>query len=382
MRLERHILQELVGNFLFSAVAIFFVAGLLTVIQVFFASDLPMVSAITTVPLLLLARSEILLPCAFLFGVVFTYGRYSAEFEYMATQACGVHPFRSLTPVLVLGLLLTAGQLALLSYAIPGILLRADRITEMLAAQVLENFEPSRTEFEAKRAGFYMSWARRNGLAFEDVVLDANPGGAEVNGAAPQGGGLHGRADRVEVVFEPGAMRLWVFGFQTSGKGVRAKLDRFSISIPREKLLGGDAVRARPDFLASDALLALSIRFRWQAMRLAGEAGELPALARERNEREGRRMGYAFHRRAAWAFAPLVLGLLGAPIAIWFRRGTRLGALLLAFGVFLLVYFPLGKIGGDGLSEVGAVPVWASAWLATGVCAAIIGAFLFRIARR
>ena len=380
MRLERHILVELFFNFAFASAAIYFVASIFIVIQVFFAGNLPMLSAATVAPLLLLTRSELLTPCAFLLGVVFTYGRFSAELEYMATQACGIHPFRMLAPVVFMGLALTFVQWGILSYVMPTILVRADTIVDELALRGFEQIEPGRTELDAK--GFYMSWARRSGMAFEDVVVDMK---ARVSG---DGGNeelaiVRGHAERVEVVLEPSVIRFWLYGLQTGDRGYAPRIKRVSVTIPKDKLRDSSTFRPKPEFFTSDVLLALGIRMGHVAEQLRGaEEGSVEARGAKRARDESRRDLYAFQRRAAWSFAPLLLGLLGAPIAIWIRRGTRLSALVLAFGVFLLVYFPLAKIGGDALVDVESIPIGVCAWLATGVSGVLVGILNFRLARR
>lgn len=381
VRLERHILQELVSNSLFAAAALYFIAGVILSIQVYFAKDLPMISAVTAAPILLYSRSELLTPCAFLTGVVFTYGRLGAELEYMATQACGVHPLRVVAPVALLGLTLTGIQWWSASYAIPDLLVRSDRLTQKLTKEVLTRFEPGRNEFEVPQAGFYMSWQKRKGLAFEDVVIDAR---GQVDGSttsAPEGT-VRGRAKRVEVSFEPQVLRLWIYGLQTPQRGSQLRVEKLSLALRLDKLGQSSTFVAKPEYFTSDALFTAALR--------RGTLGRIPtepedregSIARSKDRAQAHHFFYAFHRRAAWAFASLVLGLVGAPVALFFRRGTRLGGLVVAFGIFLLVYFPLARIGGEGLSAKESVPFWVSAWMATAVSSVVALVLLARLARR
>lgn len=381
MRLERHILKELFSNFLFAAAALYFVAGVLIAIQVFFVGDLPMSSAVTAAPILLLGRAELLTPCAFLTGVVFTYGRLSAELEYMATQACGVHPFRITAPILAAGLLLTSLQLWISNHVVPQMLLSADRVALKVTSDALLNLEPGRTEFEAKQAGFYMSWRNRNGSVFEDVVIDARA----KSDAAPSDGNatmIRGRAKQVKIEFEPQAIRFWIYGFQSAQKSFQFSAERFSIALPVSLLGTAASFHAKTDFLKTDVLISLALRHGEYAKWLRATGDPSDRAWGNRLRTDSHRYAFNAQRRAAWAFAPLLLGMLGAPIAIWFRRGTRLGGLVVAFGVFLLIYFPFARIGGDGLAEVVNVPTWISAWMATVVSLILACVFFFRLARR
>jgi hypothetical protein len=355
------------------------VAGVILAIQVFFVRDLPMISAVTAAPILLFARSELLTPCAFLTGVVFTYGRLGAELEYMATQACGIHPFRVLAPVAFVGLVLTGAQWWIASYGVPDLLVRSDRLTEALTKEALMKIEPTRNEFELREAGLYMSWGNRNGLALEDVVIDFK--GRPDTSSAPGGSGLRGWAKRVELVFEPQVLRIWIYGFRSAQRGGRGEFDKGSISFKLDKLRQTSAFHAKADLMPTDALLAAALRRRWLGMsRVDAESRDATAAARDRGQ--AHQYFYTLYRRAAWSFASLLLGLLGAPIALWFRKGTRLGGLVVAFAVFLLVYFPLARIAGDGLSTRESIPVWLSAWGASFVSIVLVCAFAFRLSRR
>jgi lipopolysaccharide export LptBFGC system permease protein LptF len=381
VRLERHILKELISNFLFAAAALYFVAGVILAVQVFFVRDLPMTAAVTAAPILLFARSELLTPCAFLTGVVFTYGRLGAELEYMATQACGIHPMRVLAPVAAVGLLLTAGQWWIASYGVPDLLVRSDRMTEELTKEALMRLEPSRNEFELRDAGLYMSWGSRNGFALEDVVIDFKGRG---DGGAESGsqGGLRGRAKRVELVFEPQVLRIWIYGFRSAQKGGRGEFDKGSISLRLDRLRQTSALHAKDSFLPSDVLLAAALRRRWLSASTVDVESRDVKLDRTRDRSQAHEFFYTLNRRAAWSFASLLLGLVGAPVALWFRKGTRLGGLVVAFGIFLLVYFPLARIVGDGLSERESIPFWVSAWAASFVSSILAGAFAWRLSRR
>ncbi len=362
-----HVLRELLASVLFAATAIYFVVSFGVVIQTLMTQQLSLASVLTLTPFLLLALSELLTPLAFLVGVLFTYGRLAADNEYLASQACGVHPIRMLLPVVAVGLAIAAGQVWVLGTAIPAISLRKDGWARDFTIEAIRTIPPSVTQFTAPKIGFYMSWARREGLVFEDVQIDYRE---------------HvGRAERVRVVSGSDAMRLEFTGFQMLDEKGSMRAGRLTLEFRYSEFGETPRFRDKEEFQSSDELVALALRA--GARRAEAQADPAsPLVARaERDGRLERKATYIVHRRAAWAVTALLFGLVGAPIAIWLRRGTRLAALVFGLGICFVLFFPLSKLG-DALDMNRIGPPWADAWLATAVLAAVASAFVFRLVRR
>lgn len=410
MRLERHILKELFLNFVFTTIVLHFVATVGVVIQLFTTQRVPIQVSLLLAPIALLARSDLLIPLCFLVAVLFTYGRISAENEYVATQACGVHPARTLGPMILIGLLISLAQAWVLSFALPNLWLQRNRILDKAALEMIANIEPSQNEFEAKQVGFRMTWKRHDGFYFEDVFLDIQgaPGDRESGGAANAPGKsaesrpessvasapakdedrdepkplLKGAAKSVEVFYEQESIRFRIRGFRTAMRNSTYELGSFDFILNNSTLSDGGTFRARPEFLTSDVLVELALRAdRRVAAAPAAAQGTTERRLIEFDKNSSRRYWYEMMKRSAWSFAALLFGFLGAPLAIWLRRGTRLAAVAVALGILFLLYFPLSKVG-DALIAKPNVPVWICAFMATLVASVISGAFYYKLVRR
>jgi lipopolysaccharide export LptBFGC system permease protein LptF len=68
-----------------------------------------------------------------------------------------------------------------------------------------------------------------------------------------------------------------------------------------------------------------------------------------------RKLKGEYWRRIAFALAPLVFALLGVPLGLLVRRGSRAQAIVIAIFIALPVYYPL-LLWGDNLSAMGKLP--------------------------
>ncbi|MFN0206458.1 MAG: LptF/LptG family permease [Planctomycetota bacterium] len=412
MRLERFLLRELIVNFLFAMIVIYSIATIGTVIQLFTHREVPLLISLTFAPMALLSRSELLTPFAFLVAVLFTYGRISAENEYLATQACGIHPFRILAPVLLTGLLLSALQSYLLAFVVPNLWIARDRIFDDLASQSIMNLDSGRNEIDIPEIRLYLSWQRREGAVLEDVYIDFR-GGSKGEGAASKSGEtaskpgdvtietgdpasatnpvhdksnddksvLQGFAERLEIVNEPLTYRLVFTGFHAGEKRSFGQAS-FSILLEKLALRNKSNFRDRREFMTSDELVGIARRAD-RRLTLLSKNSKDPAEKKryEYDFKESRVNWYEFERRIAWSFASLLFGMIGAPIAIWLKRGTRLFAIVAALGIVFILYFPLTK-AGDALIQKQHIPVALCAWPASALLAILSCAFFYRLVRR
>ncbi len=106
-KLQRYVLKGIAQAFLLS----FLTLALLMVVgfcMQLLHDGLDVVRLSSLLPPLFGYCIPIVLPSAFLTGVIMTFGRLSADNELIAVRAAGIHLFRVVYPVLVLGLLLSA----------------------------------------------------------------------------------------------------------------------------------------------------------------------------------------------------------------------------------------------------------------------------------
>ncbi|MBI3818093.1 MAG: LptF/LptG family permease [Planctomycetes bacterium] len=391
MRLERHILKELLVNLVFATAVLYFVFTIGVVIKLFSTLEVPFNVSIKLAPIGLLMQSELLIPLCFLVAVLFTYGRLSAENEYIATQACGVHPARTLAPMLLIGIAICVLQGWLLAFVVPELWLKHNKILADRAIEALMSLEPSRNEFEAKQYGFFMTWKRRDGNYFEDVFLDIKDrqdGDAAAKAPAPVANAaadpeaeaqvLKGIAKSVEIQIDHDAIRLEIRGFRTALKSAISEAGAFEFILNTKERSN---LRPRPELLTSDVLIEQTLRAENRVRAAGTPAGGIEKRLVEFDKTNIRRFWYEANRRVAWSFAALLFGALGAPIAIWLRRGTRLAAIVVALGILFTLYFPFSK-AGDALAAYPGIPVVVCAWMATAVAGVVSILFFVRLVRR
>jgi len=94
---------------------------------------------------------------------------------------------------------------------------------------------------------------------------------------------------------------------------------------------------------------------------------------------KNREASMIFHKRLAFAFAPLVFALFGAALALRLRRGSRGFGVLVSLFIMLIYY--LVTLAGDQMARAGSLPPAVGAWLATALAMAM-GIVLLAAGRR
>lgn len=288
------------------------------------------------------------IPMSMLIGTAAAFGRMGGDSEIVALRAAGVGTWRIVSPVLALGVLLSALTL-FNGFEVAPAALRSMRQTLARAAiQRLESPAQPRTFTQMPGKVIYVR----------------------------DGDDARGLWGRVFIYWlEARELRL-----------VTARSGRIDNTGEQSELLLSDAVvttlpyrEGRPDLsspkLVSESSAELRIRLNTGRGALAkqletrredpDEVDLATLLARARGDKEGREALSALHRRAALCATPLAFALLGVGLGLRARRGGRGLAALLSLLSMLLYYFVF--IGGDYLVKTGAASPAQGAWLATGL---------------
>ena len=172
MKLHLYVLRSLVTSFLFAlgAIVVLAVPG----VAVSAVSRLPEVDTGTLLlfmPLLLSEFIPYVVPVCFLLAVIFTYGRLEADGEWTAIQMAGVHPWRALSPGLILALGLAVFTMWLLSEELPRITRTQKQFQLDASRSFFQTMSPGRTEVQFGK--YYLSALARDGSDFLDVVVVA-----------------------------------------------------------------------------------------------------------------------------------------------------------------------------------------------------------------
>jgi lipopolysaccharide export system permease protein len=303
------------------------------------------------------------LPVSFLFGVLLAVGRMAGDVEIVAMRACGIGIRQLLVPVLVLGVLISAGTLQLAMHVEPA----ARRELRAAVGSLV-----------ARGAGLQPGRFRRFGEVL--VYVDAR-GGDQLQGIvvsdrrdperplivfAKQGQmRLDPTGTLLELALEHGDIHLDAPEGATEERDVRISFDRFDYTVDLQALLGGrKAMRAKE--MTWDHL-------RFMVKRIA--SGE----PLEHIQEDPIDYALDLHRRVAAPVAPALFGLVGLPIAMRRTRGARsLGALwcaALAFSYYGLQTF-FSFLASEGWISAG-VAMWLP-----NACFAAIGTVLLLRARR
>lgn len=300
-----------------------------------------------------------LLPAALLTAVVLSYGRMAADGEAMALRAAGVHPWRLLRPALVVGLLVAALAYPLMARALPTLYSQMREVSFRLRFAALENTNPPASEL--RFAGIHMSWRdRAPSGAFRDVLLVFRQGGEgeDAAGAAGSGRTLRLRAERCSMRVVERQLQLELTGMRSLDEDPAAM--SWGGAGTTHLSLDLDQLGRRTSTKAAD--------FRSDELRRMLDAGR---------GRPDRRLAFAqeWWRRVALAVVAVPLALIGALLGWRLRRSGVLTAFAAAFGVQLLLYYPLFYLGSS-MAAAGAVSPAVGALLPVGGMLLVLAALL------
>ena len=335
MKLHLYLLRSLVTSFAFAlgAIVVLAVPG----VAVSAVSRLPEVDTATLLvfmPLLLSEFIPYVVPVCFLLAVIFTYGRLEADGEWTAIQMAGVHPWRALSPGLVLGLGLSVSTLWLLSEQLPRIHRTQKQFQIDASRAFFQNMSPGRTEVQFGK--YYLSALARDGKDFLDVVVVAPRG----DGGPPQ----KLVADRAHFEFREKDVTVYLTRAHTISGSYDLRSSDFVIRIDLTQIQAGGTSQLR------------STRYR--------ETSQLRALLDAGGLEPDKEIAYRYEiqQRRASASICLVFLLLGVPTGLRFWRRRQLVAIAAGVG-YALVYYVLSMRLGHVLVENRVLPAELGAWV-------------------
>jgi lipopolysaccharide export LptBFGC system permease protein LptF len=349
LKLLNYIQRELLVDFVF-AVGGMFVLCLpgIAVSAVHKLSGVPMSAILAIVPILFANLMPYMLPLGYLLAVVVTYGRLAAENEWTAILMAGIHPLRLVLPAVPLALILGAGSHYLVSETLPDLRRREKSATLSALRDTITNLSPGRTELHLGK--FNLIAGYREGDEFLEAVIHIPArAGASAKTLA---------ARRVRFGFEDNEMIVYL----TQARAVHGALD---VSSERTVL------RLNLDELQSDATRGFT-SMRYQPSSELREQLKSVVTDDERAEL----IRFEIHQRGAIATTYLMFLVLGMPIGLLLRSGTRLGALSVAVG-FALLYYVLSMRLGKQLAANHVLPPLLCAW-AVNIAGFVAGLVLLR----
>lgn len=357
MILQRYILRELLATFLMTFAAISLIIFLGVGIQQYRRLEgLGVLFLLKSAPFLFCYAVRFSLPASTLIASVLVFGRLAAENELVAIRASGIHLRHVVHPAVALGLWISLFFLLFNDHLAPVAIQRQRLVVRQGAITGLTDPPPLGTSLTlANQRIIYKRY--RNGR-FEELSMLRLEGDTAVENAWSQTAQFVEGSDA-----QPPQLRLHRVTF----------LRATSREAPRNWSLGLGEEYVRP--LNVGELIDETRRF--FEMPTPDLLAVLPYVSGSR----ARDLMAERHLRMAWAFGPLVLMLLGVPIGILLRKGSRLAG----FGASLpggALYLLLGVVGqalADRSTLLLAPTAWL--WLADAVFFLVGALLLWRVYR-
>jgi lipopolysaccharide export system permease protein len=302
-------------------------------------------------------------PVGFLFGILVTVGRMSADLEVLAMRACGIGLTGILVPILVMGLVVSVFTAYLMIQVEPRSRLALRVIMQDVASRGAI-LDPGQFSNLAGRVVFIDARDARGNL--EHVVISdaSHPGRPFVVFAERGHFRLDTEAALIRLELENGNLL-----FQGEGPGVarqRIGFDRFDYQVDAGPLLDIEP-SIRPRDLPFGQLL--------ERVRLA-RRDALPPEIRRRNPHE---YEVQLHRRLALPWAPLLFAAVGTPLGLRRARGNRAWGVWACIALVAAYYLVLDM--GERLADSGEIPAALAVWLPNGLFALTAGILLVRARR-
>ena len=342
--LDRYIFKEILFPSLIALVALTFVAFLAFSREIGWLLELIVRQSATVRDIWALSAAYMpnvltfTIPMAVLVGILTGFGRISSDSEAIAFRATGISMVRLLGPVLTLGLLAFAANLAITVWIAPQTAARLrDLRYEYLAKQASLEVKPRVFNESLSGLVLYVHDVAREGFNWRGILLADTSKPDEVRVTFARSGAV--TKDEARRTFD-----LTLTDGSTHGVSPRSPnkysfntFDATTFSVPMP------VAPARQDRLAISETPTAAL---WSEMT-SGTAS---------HEEE-----VEFHRRLALPFACLVFTLAGLPLGVSTTRGSKSMGLVLSL-ILMLVYY-LAFIGGTRIAGNAQFSPFWGAWL-------------------
>jgi lipopolysaccharide export LptBFGC system permease protein LptF len=358
MILQRYILREIVATFLMVFLAISLIIFIGIGIQQYRRLEgLGFLFLVKSLPFLFCFAVRYSLPASMLMASVLVFGRLAAENEIVAIRAGGIPLWRVVHPALAVGLGVSLGFLLFNDYVAPRAIHQQRTLAQQGILGTLSNPPPVGTVLQVSNCRILYKRYRHG--VFEEFALTRV-----------------GEKEEVQTVWAKEARFL-----VGEDQPPRFLLHHVVMLAAQEKT----PLHNWPIAQARTYEYVLDIE---PLLRRAPKLYEIPTpdlipMTRGNTGGAGENRREAVlaerHQRIAWALGPFVLTLLGAPIGILLRKGSRLAG----FGASLpggTVYFLLATMGHVFATRLHMNPV-AVVWFADGLFFLVGAVLLWRVYR-
>jgi lipopolysaccharide export system permease protein len=355
--LDRYVIRQVLMPFglgLLVFTFLFIIPELMRYAEEYISKGAPTMVILRLVIALIPMALGLTIPMSLLLGLLVTFGRLSADREFVALQACGVSPLRLMRAVGLLSIVCCAATAYVLLVSVPASNQTFREITfNIVAAQAEGEVKPHVFYEEFPNIVLYVREVPQSGGWNGVFMADNRSGEGSVIYLARQGRILVDRQKQtVEMALEDGTRHT----ADTAGKYDVVRFDRLVLRLDPQRMFpkGGIAKGDREMSIAE---------LRARAAELESQ-GVFP-----------HNQYFEIHKKFSIPAACLIFGLIGLALGATNRRDGKLANFVIGVAVIIAYYLLLSL--GQSLIKGRVIPPWLGAWLPDLVLG-VLGMLLFK----
>lgn len=294
-------------------------------------------------------------PMAMLAGTMIGYSRMGSDSELVALRAAGVGNWRLVWPVLLLGALLSAATLLIVSDLMPDAARTLRRAGLRAALYKLDSpIEPR--SFNAEIPGYvvYVRDGDKEQGRWGRVFIYSRDQEGATHLVTARNGRIDAAAEQSELLLNDAVATKLPSAAKATTTGVQGGREYVTERLAQLRIVFNTGRQAVLDKLRRDEPEPEEMGWRDLGAYAANSAGA-----------ERRDASLLLQKRVTLSASPMVFALLGVALGLHVRKGGRGMGVLLSLGA-LVAYYLLSLIG-EQLARAGTLPVLMGAWLATAL---------------
>lgn len=352
LRLQRYLLADLLVSFglvLAIVTGVFVTGSFLQILGKY--PETSIVALMRAVPIVVGLALPVTMPLAFLMACLLSYGRFADDNEFLAFQMGGLSPRHAVSPAIFAAAAITIFTVALSTDINPALTSARKSVLRVQVADQLEHMRQSAGAGRIRIGDMEMSWSGRRNEWFLDVVITFTTKKPAADGGPPV------------VKTQSASGRESTLGLSDESP-VRLAVTLVDARLSLDDSSGTSDCRAAREVIfvdleddgssgkSKDEMSAAEIFYRMARL----EPLLVGAQRKSVDWRNYRDLSRTYWKRVAMGLSPLAFALLGVPIGLLARRGSRGQPLVIALLIALPVYYPL-LLWGETLARLDAMPI-------------------------
>ncbi|MDR3197923.1 MAG: LptF/LptG family permease [Planctomycetaceae bacterium] len=387
--IHRYILWEVLVIFFIAFIIVtpVFIIGFL--VEEALSKSIPFTTVVRMIPYAIVAMSRFTLPMTLLLAVTTFFSKMSGNNEVIALKSLGIPPYAVLWHVMAIGIFASLFAVWLNELAITWGRTGINTVIYLSAEDILlEQLRRNHTfETDSHDIIIMVKGVENRRLISPTITLKKPPSTIEAQSA------------ELKIDFTEQTLTVSLNNVKVQGAGAKYTGHDRVISIALPQIINNTNINPRVSDMGFKELITetdtvredIDKKRRIIAAQKVFAAGmgtvnewctpQINQLNSENQEshKKLKRISAEYPRRWATSFSCFFFVWLGAPLAIWLKKGEGFGSFFACFIPVLLFYYPLLMYGMTG-AKSGSLPA-NSVWLAN-ICVGIIGFwFLKRVHR-